>query len=545
MFEEMNRETSGDSLVTEVKEQISAANEQLKQESAEDVIIKKELETAETRTFKDNFLFFGIGTLVYALFYTFCTYKNDAGITFLFFIAASLFFLHLSFTRLGLTWKRGSGFYMAVMVLLSVATFTTDSVILIFFNKTAIFLLTMSLMLTQFFRTVDWGLGHYLGCILLSVFSALGEMFRPITDGMEFFQRRTDKKYGTAIAVLVGILIGLPLLIIVMALLSSADVFFKQLTDGILRLFNFVDIMGITFKTVCMFVMAYGMLAFFCMKKLKEEEEDHRNGNPLIATTVTAMLTVCYLLFSGIQIMGLFLGKMTLPAGYTYAQYAREGFFQLLFVGLLNLVIVLVCLHYFKESKVLKGILTVMSLCTFIMNASSAMRMMLYVKTYDLSFLRILVLWSLVVLTLLFIGVLVTVFKGDFKLFRYSVVVVSLCYLVLTFAHPDYIIAKYNLSKVNPATIKMEEAGRRIDYSYLQDLSADAAPAIIEFLEKAGYTKADFVCPPGYDGDRPYKRNEADGFWRYYIKDTRVRAEMNDFRCFNLSRYRFFQLVNE
>ncbi|MFR8843973.1 MAG: DUF4153 domain-containing protein [Waltera sp.] len=55
----------------------------------------------------------------------------------------------------------------------------------------------------------------------------------------------------------------------------------------------------------------------------------------------------CICCFSGIQIFGLFLGKMQLPEGYTYAQYAREGFFQLLAVSILNLILVLVCLSFF------------------------------------------------------------------------------------------------------------------------------------------------------------------------------------------------------
>ena len=39
----------------------------------------------------------------------------------------------------------------------------------------------------------------------------------------------------------------------------------------------------------------------------------------------------------------------------TYAGYARQGFFQLLFVALLNLVMVLLCLKYFRRSKLLNG----------------------------------------------------------------------------------------------------------------------------------------------------------------------------------------------
>ncbi|MFR8843777.1 MAG: DUF4153 domain-containing protein [Waltera sp.] len=68
------------------------------------------------------------------------------------------------------------------------------------------------------------------------------------------------------------------------------------------------------------------------------------------------------------------LRKMQLPESYTHAQYAAEGFFQLLAVSILNLILVLMCLSFFRESKVLKVIMTIMSLCTFIMIASSVMR---------------------------------------------------------------------------------------------------------------------------------------------------------------------------
>ena len=56
----------------------------------------------------------------------------------------------------------------------------------------------------------------------------------------------------------------------------------------------------------------------------------------MIAITIAAMLTLLYLVFSVIQIVYLFMGNMTLPSGYTYAKYAREGFFQLLAVSVLK-----------------------------------------------------------------------------------------------------------------------------------------------------------------------------------------------------------------
>ena len=45
---------------------------------------------------------------------------------------------------------------------------------------------------------------------------------------------------------------------------------------------------------------------------------------------------------------------MKLPEGYTYSQYAREGFFQLLAVSIINFLMVLFVNKFFKESTILK-----------------------------------------------------------------------------------------------------------------------------------------------------------------------------------------------
>ena len=50
-------------------------------------------------------------------------------------------------------------------------------------------------------------------------------------------------------------------------------------------------------------------------------------------------------------------------------------------------------------------------------------------------------------------------------------------YALISFAHPDYIIADYNLKYMN--TIEPEIAKQ--DYEYLTELSTDAAPVIYEY----------------------------------------------------------------
>ena len=529
-------------------------------------------DTEETKRMKEGFGFFGPATFLYAAFYAFCMYRNGSGVTFPFFVAGSLLFLCFSLSKLETTLKEGSIFYMAAMVLLGVSTFCTDDGRLIFFNKLGIFLLMMSLLLKQFFDTSKWKLGKFLSGIFLLVFASVGEIGRPFTDFAHYRKtregdNRNSKKIGYF---LLGLVIGVPILMIVLFLLASADAVFRQITGEILVNIRLGNIMNIVFRIVFIFFASYCLTSYLCKRRIKEDVPDRRQGEPVLAITITGLLTLLYLLFSIIQIGGLFLGQMQLPEGYTYAMYAREGFFQLLGVSLINFIIVLLCMSFFKESKVLKTILTLMSLCTFIMIASSALRMVIYIRFYYLTFLRILVLWSLAVLALLFIGVMISIFRERFPMFRYSVAVVTVLYLALSFAHPDYLIARVNVANAphqNTSWWTEEEAmqaadnfsqadmfsGRFFlasqpyhDYSYLSNLSADAAPVLVPYLKELGYDMRAFdkdsaVAYAIKRSDGSIYRSKQDGFGYYWMEKMQKRTANLGIRTFNVSRYRVVQ----
>lgn len=525
----------------------------------------KPVATEATKRMKDNFAFFGPVTFLYALFYAFCMFKNGSGITFPFFMAASLLYLYFSLSKLEITLKRGSAFYMAGMMLLAVSTFCTDDGRIIAFNKTGIFLLMMSLLLKQFYNTSNWKLGKYLGSIFMLVFASIGELGSPFADGAKYFQGRKGKQNKTLWYALLGAVIALPLLAIVMALLSSADAVFRQMTDSMLQGINFGNIFNVIFRIGFLFFASYLLTAYLCKHTLSEQVKDHRNGEPVLAITITGLLSVIYLLFSGIQIVYLFLRQMELPEGYTYAEYAREGFFQLLAVSILNLIIVLMVMSYFRESKVLKVILTIMSLCTFVMIASSVFRMILYIRFYYMTFLRILVLWGLALLFLLFVGVVVSIYNGRFPLFGYSTVVVTVLYVALSFAHPDYIIASVNVANaLGRVTEEQTEDGFFLaeapyqDFAYLSKLSADAAPVLIPYMAELGYKMDWFYMEDaqmnweqenGLDygmADRSLAqmmdtgslhRSRVGDFGYYYLRDLQKATEDFGIRTYNISRH--------
>ncbi len=527
------------------------------------------METEETKRMKDNFDFFGPAAFLYAVFYVFCMFRNGSGITFPFFVGGSLLFMCLSLSKLGITLKKGSVFYMAAMVLLGISTFCTGDARIIFYNKLGCFLLMMSLLLKQFCNTQNWKLGKYLVSIIVMVIASIGELNRPVADAAAYRKSGAKKMDRRVWYAGLGLLLGIPLMLVVLLLLASADAVFRQMTKSIPESINLFNIFSVLWRIAFVYFASYALIAWLCSRQIKDEVVDRRNGEPVLAITVTGLLTLLYLVFSGIQIGALFLGRMHLPYGYTYAMYAREGYFQLLFVSILNLIIVLVCMSCFRESKVLKVILTIMSLCTFVMIASSAMRMIIYIRYYYLTFLRILVLWSLALLAVLLAGVVINIMKETFPLFRYSVAVVAVMYLALSFAHPDYIIARVNVANAFHSNTFMQSGNGRNrvspdaveggsqkdvlegsffltsmpyqDYFYLRGLSADAAPVLIPYLKELGYDMEAFYAKNAvvYAKDKEICGgvSEVDGFGYYWMRHMQEDTENFGIRTYNISRH--------
>ena len=261
------------------------------------------------------------------------------------------------------------------------------------------------------------------------------------------------KKSGNAKYILLGILIGLPMVLVLVELLSSADQIFSKAIGSAFHYFLRQALFSSNLFLAAGLLLAgffgsYCFLSALCLRNMPEWKQKSRRRNPMIAVTFLSMVTVVYLLFCGIQVLFLFTGGRLLPEGYTYAEYARQGFFQLLFVCICNLALVLFCLAVFQRHRVLRILLLVFSGCTYIMIASSAYRMLLYISTYHLSFLRVLVLWFLAMLAVLMAGVVLEIREESFQLFGYCMAVVTVFYLVFSFGRVDALVASYNIAQL-------------------------------------------------------------------------------------------------
>lgn len=452
----------------------------------------------------------GAASALYALFYTFCLYRNASGITYPFFVAGTLFYLFFCMKRCrvpsgsrkdggdlreeepqqvfhqrGCREKTVIGFYIVSLVLLGISVCLTDDYKLHLMTKTGIFLLTVTLTLRCFYRTQGWSFEKYISAIGRSIAETLHYMDTPFSDAVLFVKEKDKTQKNKNLKyILLGIVTAVPALIVILALLLSADAVFYEMFKKLLGDINLGTVVLCCLMAAAVYVFSYSFVRGLFTYRMPPLQEKEKKGEPVAAITFTLLIAMIYLVFCAIQVVYLFAGKMQLPDGLTWASYARQGFFQLLFVCLINLVLVLFCLSFFKDSKALKILLTAISLMTYILIASSAYRMILYIQNYYLTFLRVFVLWSLAVIAVVFAGVIVAIYKAKFPLFGFCTVVVTIFYLCLAFAKPDYWIAEYDLAHAREIRTLGETTLRTDGYDdfwyFSYNLSADAAPVLLK-----------------------------------------------------------------
>ena len=515
----------------------------------------------EVKRFRESFAIFGMSALLFGICFTACFFRAKAGISYPVFVLAAIALIQFVGVKLrGIRAEvadrcavRIAIPYYIAAVLISVTVVLTAKPVMHFFSTVAVILLLEVAFLELLFSDAGKRRNFEERCkeVLLLPFVAIANCMTGLTDGFGFLRKMKFFRNEKVRHILLGVLIAVPLLVLVFVLLSSADMIFSSWTVTALdHIFFSANPYLACLLTVVIYAAAYGIMAAASRMMTagpdgERKKREKKENNALTAITVTVLLTLVYLLFCGIQLYFLFGGgKVSLPEGFTYAEYARQGFFQLLAVTFLNILVLMVCRKPAAQSVVLRVVMTVFSACTYIMIASAAMRMLLYVDAYSLSFLRILVLWFLALNTLLVTGIILAVYRAAFPLFRYFVAVSAICYIVLAYADVDYLIASYNL--------RSESAVKTADMDYLASLSEDAAPVLVPVLqeileaEKKGLVGLDEVSmvqrvyATASDKEKyVMRRSLAD----YVVKITE--REKEDFRSWNHARHKAQALLAE
>lgn len=426
---------------------------------------------------RNNFGVFGSISLTFGILFTLLFYKADIGINSLIFTIAMVMMLYRTIMQLSLKLKTGTTYYYAGAILLGASTFMTANETIWFLNTIGILLLLDLSLLHQFYDDSQWDfLKHFLRMLALP-FVSIAAIGMPFMDCFGKMKKTRAFKNEKVRNIFIGILISIPFLWIIILLLINADLLFDSLTRDVVDAVFQGDIYAVLFMVLFGFLVCYCIICAAVGRVGLPEKAGIKKADASIAATVLLILTLVYLVFCTIQVVYLFAGGLfVLPEGYTFAEYARRGFFELLAVAVINVTLMVLCRSLFEESKLLRIVITVMTVCTYIMIASATYRMLLYIDAYHLTFLRVFVLLSLLIIALVLAGVIIAQYQSKFPLFRYCVAVTSLCYIAFSISRPDYYIAEYLIAH----TEQLDQE----DLSFLiYETSIDAAPVVIPVLK--------------------------------------------------------------
>ena len=309
-------------------------------------------------------------------------------------------------------------------------------------------------------------------------FGKLPESFRGLGDAFRS-SGTAGKKTG---AVLVGLLLSVPLLVVVIFLLISADAAFA----GLMGKLPSVDV-GQIILTLLMGTGTACVLYTRCIA-LRHESPDPklataRKGiHPLTVNTALAMICVVYLVYLFSQ-LAYFAGGLSgiLPQGYTMAEYARRGFFEMGWLCAINLGLMALAVGLVqKEEKTplsTKVFCLFIGLITLFFVVTASAKMAMYISSYGLTRLRVLTEVIMVFLGLATLLVCIWLFVPKMPYMKVVLLTALVLGAVVLWADVDTVVARYNVQAYQSGALE------QIDVSYLTTLSAGAVPYIAELAE--------------------------------------------------------------
>ncbi|MBO5034723.1 MAG: DUF4173 domain-containing protein, partial [Oscillospiraceae bacterium] len=279
--------------------------------------------------------------------------------------------------------------------------------------------------------------------------------------------------------VFLGLGLALPLVAVAAPLLLQADGYFAYVVGDLMRRFR--EIFGDALIRLIIGLLLLPFLFGLCYtlrhgKKREERELPALTGmEPVVCAITLGVMDLLYGFFLAVQSAALFGGAEYLSRvpGLSYAEYARSGFFQLVFVAALNLALVLAACQFSKREggawRAVQLLCSLMIAMSAVILLSAAYRMTLYVQVYGLSFKRFLTYWGMVMLVIFLLAAALKVWKQGFGFFKILLTVSIVGWLALNVCNVDRVVASYNVS------LYQQDRTVNIDLGYLTwNLSYDA-----------------------------------------------------------------------
>jgi hypothetical protein len=336
-------------------------------------------------------------------------------------------------------------------------------------------------------------------------------------------------------SVLRGVLITLPVVVVFTLLLSSADAVFGDLAEqavsivlpesagSVIEQLFLIAVFTVIALTACWTMLDDRSEASLSPESSAREKSQRFRLNMIEASTVLGSVNFLFVAFVLIQARYFFGGEANITAqGYTYAEYARRGFYELLVVSCMTmlLLVALESLTYRKreEENMFRGLVVLMVALTFVILIAAFQRLNLYENAYGYTRIRMMsgtfMIWLVALLGVLLVAIL----RHRREVFWIGCIVTGLGFiLTLNLMNMDGFIARRNIAR-------FDDTGK-LDVGYLLSLSDDAIPTVASLIDNRNLDSFDREQLLRGLGARLYELDRdraARGVFGYHIGKTRA-----------------------
>jgi len=305
--------------------------------------------------------------------------------------------------------------------------------------------------------------------------------------------------------ILRGLLIAIPIIAIFASLFSAADPIFAEYLQAFIKFFELENLPEYIFRGVYILFLGYLLTGIYlhAFTNTKEETligEEKPWLPPFLGFTEAAIVlgsvNILFASFVGVQFRYFFGGQANIKInGYTYAEYARRGFGELVAVAVISLLLFLGLSNITRreagrQRKTFSGLGIGLVILVAVILVSAFQRLLLYEQAYGFTRLRtyshIFMAWLGVLLAAV---VVLELLKAQRSFALATLIAASGFALTLNAINVDGLIVRQNIQRaIQDTQLSIDaENGQGseeiFDSNYLHSLSTDATPALLGALE--------------------------------------------------------------
>lgn len=394
---------------------------------------------------------------------------------------------------------RGTLWLFLPILFFAVVTFTRAEPLTLFLGVVFTLFLMGVLALTWLGGRWFWyGLADYLSGFLRLAGSMIA---RPFSFNAEVRRERAETRPAVGRwnlwPLLRGLLIALPILAVFASLLASADAIFSQELGDFLKLFRLEKLPEYIFRLAYILIGAYALAGVFLHAGERSDDGKPAGGgktwiSPFLGFTESAVVlgsvAILFAAFVVVQFQYFFGGQANVNIqGFTYSEYARRGFGELVVVAFFSLFMILALGAVTRregagQRRTFSGLGIAIVLLVMVMLVSAYQRLTLYEAAYGFSRLRTYTHVVLFWIGLLLVAVVLLEMLGRMRHFALAALIASLGFGVsLSLMNVDGFIVRQNVNRA--------VHGQGLDVAYLATLSPDTVPVLTNLFQDPGYPK--------------------------------------------------------